>query len=84
MEANPKNADILFSSANRFMRSDDGGINWKIKSTPHGDNHDIWIHPSDTSLWVQSNDGGANVTTNSVKLSQRSIINLLLNYIKSK
>ena len=67
IEANPKNADILFSSANRFMRSDDGGINWKIKSTPHGDNHDIWIHPSDTSLWVQSNDGGANVTTNSGK-----------------
>ena len=67
IEANPKNANILFSSANRFMRSDDGGLNWKIKSTPHGDNHDIWIHPQDTSLWVQSNDGGANVTTNSGK-----------------
>ena len=65
--ANPKNADIIFSSANRFMRSDDGGKNWHNLSTPHGDNHDIWIHPKDTSLWVQSNDGGVNVTFNSGK-----------------
>ena len=65
IEANPKNADILFSSANRFMRSDDGGESWRNLSTPHGDNHGVWIHPSDTSLWVQSNDGGVNVTFNS-------------------
>ena len=67
ISSNPKNADILFSNANRFMRSDDGGKNWRILSTPHGDNHDIWIHPQDTSLWVQSNDGGVNVTFNSGK-----------------
>ena len=65
--ANPKDADILFSSANRFMRTDDGGKNWRRLSTPHGDNHDLWIHPQDTSLWVQSNDGGVNVTFNSGK-----------------
>ena len=53
ISSNPKNADILFSNANRFMRSDDGGKNWRILSTPHGDNHDIWIHPQETSLWVQ-------------------------------
>jgi|TARA_Y100000310_G_scaffold120953_2_gene119709 photosystem II stability/assembly factor-like uncharacterized protein len=64
---NPKNADIIFSSANRFMRSDDGGKSWSRLSTPHGDNHDIWIHPQDTALWVQSNDGGVNVTFNSGK-----------------
>ncbi len=67
LESNPLNADILFSNANRFMRSDDGGETWRVLSTPHGDNHDIWIHPADTSLWVQANDGGVNVTTNSGK-----------------
>ena len=67
LDAHPKSADILFSNANRFMRSDDGGKTWKIKNTPHGDNHGIWIHPEDTSLWAQVNDGGANVTTNSGK-----------------
>ena len=49
------------------MRSDDGGTTWRVLSTPHGDNHDIWVHPADTSLWVQANDGGVNVTTNSGK-----------------
>tara|TARA_B100001123_G_scaffold420101_1_gene526094 strand:- start:280 stop:3048 length:2769 start_codon:yes stop_codon:yes gene_type:complete len=67
LESNPLDADILFSNANRFMRSDDGGETWRVLSTPHGDNHDIWIHPADTSLWVQANDGGVNVTTNSGK-----------------
>ncbi len=67
LESNPLNADILFSNANRIMRSDDGGETWRVLSTPHGDNHDIWIHPADTSLWVQANDGGVNVTTNSGK-----------------
>ncbi|MEE2877339.1 MAG: hypothetical protein VX822_06130 [Candidatus Neomarinimicrobiota bacterium] len=67
LESNPLDADILFSNANRFMRSDDGGKTWRVLSTPHGDNHDIWIHPADTSLWIQSNDGGVNVTTNSGK-----------------
>ena len=67
LESNPLDADILFSNANRFMRSDDGGKTWRVLSTPHGDNHDIWIHPADTALWVQANDGGVNVTTNSGK-----------------
>ena len=31
--------------------------------TPHGDNHDMWIHPDQSDLFIQSNDGGANVTT---------------------
>ncbi len=60
--ANPKNADVIFNSALRFLKSTDGGENWQYVSTPHGDNHDLWINPNDTSIWIQSNDGGANVT----------------------
>ena len=67
IESNPLNSDILYSSANRFMISRDAGKTWKSYSTPHGDNHDIWINSSDTSVWVQSNDGGANITFNSGK-----------------
>ncbi len=62
--ANPQNADVVFNNALRFQRSDDGGKNWKGMRTPHGDNHDLWINPNDTSIWVQANDGGANVTLN--------------------
>ena len=65
--ANPNNADIVYSSANRFMVSEDSGKTWDIKDTPHGDNHDIWINPNHENTWIQSNDGGANITFNSGK-----------------
>lgn len=62
--ANPKNEDVIFNSALRFQRSDDGGKKWRGIRVPHGDNHDLWINPNDTSIWIQANDGGANVTLN--------------------
>ena len=65
--ANPRNADVIYNSALRFLKSTDGGKRWSNVSTPHGDNHDLWINPSDTSIWIQSNDGGANVTINNGK-----------------
>ncbi|MFZ1751798.1 MAG: hypothetical protein WAU01_16485, partial [Saprospiraceae bacterium] len=34
---------------------------------PHGDNHDMWINPNDPNLFIQCNDGGANVTHNGGK-----------------
>ena len=49
------------------MISKDAGETWEIKSTPHGDNHDIWINPENDNIWIQSNDGGGNVTFNSGK-----------------
>jgi hypothetical protein len=30
---------------------------------PHGENHDMWISPSDGNVMIQSNDGGANIST---------------------
>ncbi|MEK6478977.1 glycosyl hydrolase [Catalinimonas sp. 4WD22] len=65
--ANPLDADVLFAMATQFFKSTDGGKSWKTMSTPHGDNHDIWINPNDTSLFIQANDGGVNVTTNGGK-----------------
>ncbi len=62
--ANPKNENVVFNSALRFLKSENGGKSWKGMRTPHGDNHDIWINPNDTSIWIQANDGGANVTLN--------------------
>jgi len=64
IEANPLNADVIFVLATNFYKSVNGGKTWKEIEPPHGDNHDIWINPTDTSLFIQSNDGGANVTTN--------------------
>ena len=42
--------------------SQNGGELWTRVSTPHGDNHDMWINPDQPELMIQSNDGGANVS----------------------
>ncbi len=62
--ANPKNGNVIHNNALRSLKSTDGGKNWSYMRTPHGDNHDVWMNPNDTSIWIQSNDGGANVTLN--------------------
>lgn len=62
IDADPTNADIVYSSAEAFNKSIDGGKTWKRLSTPHGDNHDMWINPNDPDIFIQSNDGGANIT----------------------
>ena len=41
----------------------DAGKTFTPLRTPHGDNHDIWINPKDGNILIQSNDGGANVST---------------------
>lgn len=64
IEANPLNANSLYVMAGRFLHSTDGGLSWKNLRPPHGDNHDIWINPNDTLEFIQSNDGGANITQN--------------------
>lgn len=67
IKANPLDADIVFSMATNFYKSKDGGKTWKTMRTPHGDNHDMWMSSKDTSLFIQANDGGVNVTTNGGK-----------------
>lgn len=62
IDADPQNADVLYSNSTGFYRSRDAGKSWERRRTPHGDNHDIWIHPKDSDLYIQANDGGANVT----------------------
>lgn len=64
LDADPTNADVLFAGAEGFHRSADGGRTFRTMSTPHGDNHDLWIHPRHPEIWIQANDGGVNVTLN--------------------
>ncbi|MEQ9105534.1 MAG: glycosyl hydrolase [Rhodothermales bacterium] len=62
VDADPVDADRVYVNNLGFHRSDDGGKTWVRISTPHGDNHDMWINPDDTDLYIQANDGGVNVT----------------------
>jgi photosystem II stability/assembly factor-like uncharacterized protein len=58
----PTNADVLYTGAEGFYKSVDGGKTFTSLRTPHGDNHDIWISPNDGNTMIQANDGGANVS----------------------
>jgi len=64
LEAHPKNPDVLWGMAEGYWKSEDAGKTWKRRPVPHGDNHDMWINPDNPEVFVQANDGGANVTVN--------------------
>lgn len=67
VKVDPQNPDVIYSMATDYMKSVDGGKTWTSLSVPHGDNHDMWINPENSDLFIQSNDGGANVTHNGGK-----------------
>jgi photosystem II stability/assembly factor-like uncharacterized protein len=62
VDADPTDADVVYVNNERFFKSVNGGVDWVIVPTPHGDNHDMWIDPSNPDIYIQVNDGGANVT----------------------
>jgi photosystem II stability/assembly factor-like uncharacterized protein len=62
--ADSKNADSVYVLNTGVYRSNDGGRTYSTIVTPHGDNHDLWIDPNDPNRMIESNDGGANVSTN--------------------
>ncbi|MDQ8153302.1 MAG: hypothetical protein P3B98_01460 [Gemmatimonadota bacterium] len=62
--AHPKDANTVWIGAEGFHLTTDGGKTWRTMSTPHGDNHDLWVNPNNPQIMVQSNDGGATVTLN--------------------
>jgi len=64
VDAHPTDADIVYINNEAFFRSDDGGQTLVNIPTPHGDNHDMWINPGNPDIFIQSNDGGANITFN--------------------
>ncbi|MGA9837181.1 MAG: hypothetical protein WBQ26_07715, partial [Gemmatimonadaceae bacterium] len=59
----PANPDIVYVGDENWFRSTDGGRTFRTERTPHGDNHDLWINPTNSDYMIQSNDGGANVST---------------------
>jgi photosystem II stability/assembly factor-like uncharacterized protein len=61
--ADPKDADTVYALNTGFYKSIDGGRTFQSYSTPHGDNHDLWINPHNPLVMINSNDGGANVSS---------------------
>ena len=64
LTADPVDADTVYVNNLSFWKSSDGGKTFAEIATPHGDNHDLWIDPTDNRRMIQGNDGGANVSVN--------------------
>ncbi|MEM9009987.1 MAG: glycosyl hydrolase [Pseudomonadota bacterium] len=62
--ADPVDADTVYVTNYQMWKSTDGGRDFHEVTTPHGDNHDIWIDPQNPRRMVEGNDGGACVSFN--------------------
>ena len=67
MTPDPQNENTIYVNNEGFFKSTDAGSTFVRIRVPHGDNHDLWIHPDDPSFLFQSNDGGVNVSLNDGK-----------------
>lgn len=64
LEADPVDRNTVYVLNTGMYRSVDGGEDWERISVPHGDVHDLWIHPEDPEAMVVANDGGAQASIN--------------------
>ena len=62
--AHPSDSNTIWVLSAQMWKSIDGGNSFQEVSTPHGDNHDLWIDPTNPNRMVQGNDGGACVSYN--------------------
>lgn len=67
IRVDPVNENKVFIMGINTAESEDSGKTWKIVKNEnntriHGDNHGLWIDPSDTNYILISNDGGIIVT----------------------
>jgi len=62
--ADPQDPDTVWVLNYQTWKSTDGGKNFDQVTTPHGDNHDLWIDPRNPRRMIEGNDGGACVSLN--------------------
>lgn len=65
--ADPKAKDTVYVLNVGAHKSTDGGKTFTSIRTPHGDNHDLWIDPKNPQRMIESNDGGANISSDGGK-----------------
>jgi photosystem II stability/assembly factor-like uncharacterized protein len=61
--ADPKSVDTVYILNTGVYRSNDGGKTFNVLRVPHGDNHGLWIDPTNPKRLINGNDGGATIST---------------------
>lgn len=65
--ADPKSPGTVYILNTGLFRSTDGGKSFDRVRSPHGDNHGLWIDPENPDRMINTNDGGATITTDGGK-----------------
>ena len=65
--ADPLDPDTVYVLNVEFGKSTDGGRSFNRIRPPHGDNHALWIDPTNTNRMISGDDGGATVTVDGGK-----------------
>ena len=60
--AHPTEPDTVWALCWQAWKSTDGGEHFEQVTTPHDDNHDLWIDPNNPERMIEGNDGGACVS----------------------
>jgi photosystem II stability/assembly factor-like uncharacterized protein len=63
----PKSPDGVYVLNTDAYHSVDAGKTFKKLPTRHGDNHELWIDPTNPTRMIEGNDGGANVSVDGGK-----------------
>ncbi|OGX82954.1 WD40/YVTN/BNR-like repeat-containing protein [Hymenobacter glacialis] len=61
--ADPKDEDVVYVMNVSYHKSKDGGTTFEARNAPHGDHHDLWIAPENTSRMIIADDGGAQISS---------------------
>jgi photosystem II stability/assembly factor-like uncharacterized protein len=63
--ADPVDVDTVYSLNTSAYKSTDGGKTFGASGINlHGDNHDLWINPTNNKTMIEANDGGVGLTVN--------------------
>ena len=60
--ADPRDPETVYVLCTNMWKSTDGGKTFTRITTPHADNHELWIDPRDPRRMIEGNDGGACVS----------------------
>ncbi len=62
--ADPQDPDVIYVHWIDLFKSTDGGRTFSVVAQPHGDNHSMWIDPTNNKRMIEGSDGGVIVTLN--------------------
>jgi len=69
--ADPQEASTVYVADVDFYKSTDGGHTFNKVKVPHGDNHGMWIDPTNPARMIVANDGGVTVSLDGGKTWSR-------------